>query len=67
MDWEAEVKEDSPTGEEKGKRRADMDAVAKFEDGLKQREVLGNRTGYSQRRKGSREWVERDGLNALWG
>jgi hypothetical protein len=67
MDWEAEAKKDTPTGEEKGKRRADIDAVAKFEDGLKQREVLGNRTGYSQRSKGSREWVERDGLNALWG
>jgi hypothetical protein len=67
LDWEAEVKEDTPTGEEKGKRRADIDAVAKFEDGLKQREVLGNRTGYSQRRRGSREWVERDGLNTLWG
>jgi hypothetical protein len=32
MDWEAEVKEDTPTGEEKGKRRADIDAVAKFEE-----------------------------------
>jgi hypothetical protein len=51
IDREAEVKEDTPTptDEEKGKRRADIDAVAKFEereseerDGLKQREVLGN-------------------------
>jgi hypothetical protein len=29
---EAEVKEDTPTGEEKGKKRADIDAVAKFEE-----------------------------------
>jgi hypothetical protein len=69
IDGEAKGKEDTPTGEEKGKRRVDIDAVAKFEEreakkkgGLKQREVLGNQTGYSQRRKGSREWVERDGL-----
>jgi hypothetical protein len=67
-----EVKEDTPTGEGKGKRRADIDAVAKFEEReAKKRMVLssekcwGNRTSYSQRRKGSREWIERDGLHAL--
>jgi hypothetical protein len=32
IDRETEVKEDTPTGEEKGKRRADIDAVAKFEE-----------------------------------
>jgi hypothetical protein len=32
IDWEAEVKEGTSTGEENGKRRADIDAVAKFEE-----------------------------------
>jgi hypothetical protein len=32
IDWEAEVKEDTPTAEEKGKRGADIDALAKFEE-----------------------------------
>ena len=38
-----EVKEDTPTGEEKGKRRADIDAVAKFEEReAKKRVVLSS-------------------------
>jgi hypothetical protein len=67
-----EVKEDTPTGEGKGKRRADIDAVAKFEEREAKKRMVsssekcwGNRTSYSQRRKGSREWIERDGLHAL--
>ena len=65
IDQEAEVKEDTPMDEGKGKKRADLDTVEKFEDreaeekdGLKRREVLGNRTGYSQSRKRSREWAK---------
>jgi hypothetical protein len=43
IDREAEVKEDTPTDEEKGKRRADIDAVAKFEEReTKKRIVLSN-------------------------
>src|SRR5947209_15248799 len=45
IDREAEVKEDTPTptGEEKGKRRADIDAVAKFEEReAKKRMVLSS-------------------------
>ena len=32
IDRETEIKEDTPTGEEKGKRGADIDAVAEFEE-----------------------------------
>jgi hypothetical protein len=43
IDRETEIKEDTPTGEEKGKRRADIDAVAKFEEReAKKRMVLSS-------------------------
>jgi hypothetical protein len=43
IDRKAEIKENTPTDEEKGKRRADIDAVAKFEEReAKKRMVLSS-------------------------
>ena len=54
-----EVKEDTPgKRQEEGRHRHCGEVRGEGSEekgGLKQREVLGNRTGYSQRRRGSRE------------